>query len=58
MLDGVEPRRGRYPISRYEFEVVETNARNFMTKDLLNKEAIRSFDVAIVYSHAHFFADK
>ena len=58
MLDGVEPRRGRYPISRYEFEVVETNARNSITNDLLNKEAIRSFDAAIVYSHAHFFADK
>ena len=57
MLDGVEPRRGRYPISRYEFEIVETNARNSITKDLLNKEAIRAFDVAIVYSHAHFFAD-
>ena len=58
MLNSVEPRKGRYPISRYEFEIVETNARNSITKDLLNKEAIRSFDAAIVYSHAHFFADQ
>lgn len=58
LLDGVEPRRGRYPISRYEFEVVETNARNSISKDLLNNEAPRAFDAAIVYSHAHFFADQ
>ena len=58
LLDGVEPRRGRYAISRYEFEVVETNARNSIIKDLLNKEALRAFDAAIVYSHAHFFADQ
>lgn len=58
LLDGVEPRKGRYPISRYEFEVVETNARNSITKDLLNEEAPRAFDAAIVYSHAHFFTDQ
>lgn len=58
ILNGVEPRKGRYPISRYEFEVVETNARNERTKNLLIDEASRSFDAAIVYSHAHFFADQ
>ena len=58
LLDGVEPRRGRYSISRYEFEAVESNARNSIVKDLLNNEAPRAFDSAIVYLHAHFFADQ
>lgn len=58
LLDGVEPRKGRYPISKYEFETVETNARNSMIRNLLNERACRIFDAAIVYSHAHFFADQ
>ena len=58
ILNGVEPRRGRYPISRYEFEVVETNARNEETKNMLIKEAPRAFEADIVYSHAHFHADQ
>lgn len=58
ILNGVEPRRGRYPISRYEFEVAETNARNEETKNMLIKEALRSFEADIVYSHAHFHADQ
>lgn len=58
LLDGVEPRKGRYSISKYEFEAVESNARNSITKDLLNNEASRAFDAAIIYSHAHFFTDQ
>ena len=58
LLDGVEPRKGRYPISRYEFETVETNARNSIIRNLLNERACRIFDAAIVYSHAHFFTDQ
>lgn len=58
LLDGVEPRKGRYPISRYEFETVETNARNYVIRNLLNERACRIFDAAIVYSHAHFFTDQ
>ena len=56
LLDGVEPRQGRYPISRYEFETVETNARNYVIRNLLNERACRIFDAAIVYSNAHFFS--
>ena len=58
LIDGVEPRRGQYPISRYEFEIVEVNARNSINKNILNEEAPRAFDAAIVYSHAHFHADQ
>ena len=57
-LDGVEPRQGRYPISRYEFETVEINARNSISKDILNENACKAFRAAIVYSHAHFFTDQ
>lgn len=58
LIDGVEPRRGQYPISRYEFELAEVNTRNAQTKNMLIEGASRSFDAAIVYSHAHFFADQ
>lgn len=58
LLDGVEPRQGRYPISRYEFETVEINARNSISKDILNENACKAFRAAIVYSHAHFFTDQ
>lgn len=58
LLDGVEPRQGQYPISRYEFELAEVNTRNAQTKNILIEGASRSFDAAIVYSHAHFFADQ
>ena len=57
LLDGVEPRRGRYSISRYEFELVESNARNSISRNVLEEKACRAFDAAIVYSHAHFFTD-
>lgn len=58
LLDGVEPRQGRYSISRYEFELAEVNTRNAQTKNMLIEGASRSFDAAIVYSRAHFFADQ
>ena len=58
LLDGVEPRKGRYPISRYEFETVETDARNYVIRNLLNERACRIFYAAIVYSHSHLFTDQ
>lgn len=58
LIQGIEPRQGRYPISRYEFDLVESNSRDSISRDLLNEEAPRVFNAAIVYSNAHFFVDQ
>lgn len=40
LIDGVEPRRGQYPISRYEFELAEVNARNAQTKKYADRGSV------------------
>lgn len=58
VIEGTEIRRLRYSISRYEFNIVEVNARNEETKNMLIEEAPRAFEADIVYSNVHFLADQ
>lgn len=57
LLEGIEPKKGRYPVSRYDFEIVEDSIRNESMRNDFEHGSVRSFNAARVYSHAHFFTD-